>query len=268
MPAKIRIQGLYKEFATRQRRVVALDGVDLEVDEGEFVCLVGPSGCGKTTLLRILAGLEQPTAGRIDIRRRDPSRPLQAMVFQEQSVFPWMTVRRNIGYGLTLRRVPRSQRERTVDHYLRLVGLEPFADAYPYQLSGGMKQRVSVARAFATDPEILLMDEPFAALDEQNKLLLAEELLRLWEANRKTVLYVTHSIDEAIHLADRIVVFTASPGRIKTVVPVPIPRRRHLDSLRQHPGYGPTYERVWKALRDEVLAARRRDERETMDGRR
>ena len=265
---KIRLYGLRKEFATRQRVITALDGVDLEVAEGEFVCLVGPSGCGKTTLLRILAGLERATAGRIEIARRDPSRPLQAMVFQEQSVFPWMTVRRNIGYGLALRRVPRAERERIVDHYLRLVGLERFADAYPHQLSGGMKQRVSVARAFAVDPEILLMDEPFAALDEQTKLLLAEELLRIWEANRKTVLYVTHSIDEAIHLADRIVIFTAAPGRIKAAVPVPIPRRRDLDTLRSHPAYAATYERVWRALRDEVLAARRRDERELVAGRR
>ncbi|PZN06898.1 MULTISPECIES: ABC transporter ATP-binding protein [Thermaerobacter] len=267
-PWKIRIRGLRKEFATRRRVITALDGVDLEVAEGEFVCLVGPSGCGKTTLLRILAGLETPTAGTIEVARRDPSRPLQAMVFQEQSVFPWMTVRRNIGYGLALRRVPRAERERIVDRYLKLVGLEPFADAYPHQLSGGMKQRVSVARAFAVDPEILLMDEPFAALDEQNKLLLAEELLRLWESNRKTVLYVTHSIDEAIHLADRIVVFTASPGRIKAEVPVTIPRHRDLDSLRAHPAYAAIYQRVWQALRDEVLAARRHEERERVAGRR
>lgn len=265
---KIRIRGLVKRFETRHRVVTALDGIDLDVEEGEFVCLVGPSGCGKTTLLRILAGLEQPTAGTIETARRDPSRPLQAMVFQEQSVFPWMTVRRNIGYGLAMRRVPRAERERIVDHYLRMVGLERFADAYPYQLSGGMKQRVSVARAFATDPEILLMDEPFAALDEQNKLLLAQELLRIWEGSRKTVLYVTHSIDEAIHLGDRIVVFTASPGRIKATFPVPIPRRRDLDTIRSHPAYLVTYERVWKALRDEVLAARRLDEREVAAGRR
>ncbi|GAB6875402.1 ABC transporter ATP-binding protein [Thermaerobacter sp. PB12/4term] len=265
---KIRIRGLRKEFVARRRVVTALDGVDLEVQEGEFVCLVGPSGCGKTTLLRILAGLERPTAGDIQVARSDPSRPLQAMVFQEQSVFPWMTVRRNIGYGLALRRVPRAERERIVDHYLKLVGLEAFADAYPHQLSGGMKQRVSVARAFAVDPEILLMDEPFAALDEQNKLLLAQELLRLWEANRKTVLYVTHSIDEAIHLADRIVVFTASPGRIKAQVPVAIPRQRDLDTLRSHPAYAATYQRVWEALRDEVLAARERDERRLVAGRR
>ncbi|ADU50607.1 ABC transporter related protein [Thermaerobacter marianensis DSM 12885] len=268
VPWKIRIRGLRKEFVAGRRVIAALDGIDLEVAEGEFVCLVGPSGCGKTTLLRILAGLEKPTAGTIEVAGSDPARPLQAMVFQEQSVFPWMTVRRNIGYGLALRRVPRAERERIVDHYLDLVGLTPFADAYPHQLSGGMKQRVSVARAFAVDPEILLMDEPFAALDEQNKLLLAEELLRLWEANRKTVLYVTHSIDEAIHLADRIVVFTASPGRIKAEVPVAIPRHRDLDTLRGHPAYAAAYQRVWQALRDEVLAARRHEERERVAGRR
>jgi len=256
---KVQLRGLVKQFETRRGTVTALDGIDLDVREGEFACLVGPSGCGKTTLLRILAGLERPTAGSIEVSRRDPARPLHAMVFQEQSVFPWMTVRRNIGYGLAMRRVPRAERERTVDRYLRLVGLEPFADAYPHQLSGGMKQRVSVARAFATDPEILLMDEPFAALDEQNKLLLAEELMRIWEGNRKTVLYVTHSIDEAIHLADRIVIFTAAPGRIKADFPVPIPRPRDPAAIRTHPAYAGLYERVWKALREEVLAARRRD---------
>ncbi|HEY8395097.1 MAG TPA: ABC transporter ATP-binding protein [Thermaerobacter sp.] len=265
---KIRIRGLVKQFETRRGTVTALDGIDLDVQEGEFACLVGPSGCGKTTLLRILAGLEQPTAGSIEVARGDPSRPLQAMVFQEQSVFPWMTVRRNIGYGLAMRRVPRAERERIVARYLRLVGLERFADAYPHQLSGGMKQRVSVARAFATDPEILLMDEPFAALDEQNKLLLAEELVRIWEGTRKTVLYVTHSIDEAIHLADRIVVFTASPGRLKAHFPVPIPRPRDLGTIRAHPAYPSIYQQVWKALRDEVLAARRRDEGAVAAGRR
>ena len=178
VPPKIVISGLTKQFQAAGDAVQALDGCDIEIAEGEFVTIVGPSGCGKTTLLRIVAGLETPTQGSVTVRRRDAGKPLSTMVFQETSIFPWMTVRANVGYGLMLRDVPRVQLDPVVDKFLALTGLERFAQAYPHQLSGGMKQRASVARAFANDPEVLLMDEPFAALDEQNKILLQEELLR------------------------------------------------------------------------------------------
>ena len=253
---KIRVDDLVKRFSVQRRTVLAVDGVSLSVTAGEFVCLVGPSGCGKTTILRILGNLERPSSGSVRMRHEDSERALQAMVFQEQSIFPWWTVRRNIEYGLYLRRVPAAERKRVVEHYLDLVGLAPFAEAYPHQLSGGMKQRVSVARAFATDPEVLLMDEPFAALDEQTKLILEQELLRIWEGSRKTVVYVTHSIDEAIHLADRIIVLTAAPARVKRVIEVPIPRPRDLAMIRRQSSYAETYDAVWSSLRDEVLRQR------------
>ena len=264
--AKIRLRGLSKHFFVRGRRVEALTGLDLEIGRGEFFCIVGPSGCGKTTLLRILAGLERQSSGTIEIAR-DASdghdrRPLNAMVFQEQSIFPWMSVRDNVAFGLKAQGVGRSERYRVVEPHIRKVGLGGFEDALPHQLSGGMKQRVSIARAFANDPEMLLMDEPFAALDEQTKLILQAELLRIWDDSRKTVLYVTHSIDEAIVLADRILVMSARPGRIKEIVDVGqiFGRPRVVEQVKSSPQYGELFGRVWTQLRDEVTAARRNDE--------
>ncbi|MBI2369365.1 MAG: ABC transporter ATP-binding protein [Deltaproteobacteria bacterium] len=256
MGAKIRIEGLTKVFHGGAEPVVALSEVSLEVPEGQFFCVLGPSGCGKTTLLRIVAGLERPGAGRVVVTHADPTKPVNAMIFQEQSIFPWMTVRQNIGYGLRLRGVSREEREAVVEHHLRKIGLLRFADAYPHQLSGGMKQRVSVARAFANDPEILLMDEPFAALDEQNKILLQEELLRIWEETRKTVLFITHSIDEALILGDRVMLMTAHPGRIKAVVEVEFPRPRGVYEIKSTPAFGALAYQIWKLLRDEVLRAK------------
>src|SRR2546426_4470630 len=216
---KVRIVGLRKAFTVRGRTFEALAPIDLEVRAGEFVAIVGPSGCGKTTLLRILAGLEQATGGDFAVEReRGSTRPLNAMVFQEQSIFPWMSVVDNVAFGLKARGMARPARRAAVLPMIRTVGLEGFEDALPHQLSGGMKQRVSLARAFAMDPELLLMDEPFGALDEQTKLVLQSELLRIWEGTQKTVLYVTHSIDEAIVLSDRIVVLSGRPGRILEVI--------------------------------------------------
>src|SRR5215210_2892461 len=177
---KIVVRNLYKTFTVRGSIVRALVDMNVRIADGEFFAIVGPSGCGKTTLLRILAGLERQTSGTFEMRHDDRAKPINSMVFQEQSVFPWMTVRDNVGYGLRMRNVPRKQRDETVSYYIDKVGLTKFSKAFPFQLSGGMKQRVSLARAFANDPEILLMDEPFGALDEQNKLLLQEELLRIW----------------------------------------------------------------------------------------
>jgi NitT/TauT family transport system ATP-binding protein len=255
---RIAVRGLHKVFETSSGQVVvALDDVSLAVRGGEFVCIVGPSGCGKSTLLRLLAGLEQPSSGeiRIDVARRD--RPVSSMIFQEQSTFPWMTVRANTGFGLDMRRVERRARDERVAYYLQKVGLSGFANAYPYQLSGGMKQRVCLARAFANEPEVLLMDEPFASLDEQTRILMQEELLRVWEGEGgRTVVFITHSIDEAVLLADTVVVMSARPGRIKATFPVPFARPRgELAQLKLRPEFGELTYRVWEVLRSEVLNA-------------
>ena len=257
--ALLSVEAVSKEYHVRGRRVVALDAVDLTVAEGEFVTIVGPSGCGKTTLLRILAGLETASAGHAAIVSDNPAKPTNAMVFQGDSIFPWMTVWNNAAYGLRMRHMPRAQIRGIVGHYLDRTGLLPFADRYPHQLSGGMKQRVSIARAFATDPEVLLMDEPFSALDEQNRTLLQEELLRIWDEDKKTVVFITHSVDEAVTLGDRIVVMTAHPGRIKTIVEVPFPRPRDVLALRREPAYGALVFQIWGELRDEVDRARRQE---------
>ena len=253
--ARVVARHLGMRFELRGRALVALDDVNLQVRDREFCCIVGPSGCGKSTLLRILAGLERQTGGELHIEVRDPAKPLTAMVFQEQSVFPWMTVEQNVGYGLRMRGVHSSVRKRVVDHYLEKVGLAHFARAYPHQLSGGMKQRASVARAFATDPEILLMDEPFASVDEQTRALLQEELLRVWETDRKTVVYITHSIDEALVLGDRVVVMSARPGHVKAEIDVPLPRPRSVYELKSSAGFAELVARVWEPLRREVLAS-------------
>src|SRR3954451_3306992 len=254
---KIAIAGLYKNFATRTGPFVALDDISLDIARGSFCTIVGPSGCGKTTLLRILAGLEIPSAGRVAIATDDPGKPLNAMVFQGDSIFPWMTVWNNAAYGLRMRGASRAHIREVVGHYLDRTGLSRFADRYPHQLSGGMKQRVSIARAFASDPEVLLMDEPFSALDEQNRTLLQEELLRIWDEDKKTVVFITHSVDEAVTMGDRVVVMTAHPGRLKSLVSVPFSRPREVLGLRKDPAYGALVFRIWGDLRDEVDRARR-----------
>jgi NitT/TauT family transport system ATP-binding protein len=255
--AKVRISGLRKQFAVRGRAFDALAPVDLAVRSGEFVAIVGPSGCGKTTLLRILAGLERASGGEFVVEReRSSERPLNAMVFQEQSIFPWMSVVDNVAFGLKARGVGKRERRAAVLPMIQTVGLAGFEDALPHQLSGGMKQRVSLARAFVMDPEVLLMDEPFASLDEQTKLVLQAELLRIWEGTRKTVLYVTHSIDEALVLSDRIVVLSARPGRILDTIDVAaaFARPRDLETVRASPHYGELFARIWHHLRGAAVA--------------
>jgi NitT/TauT family transport system ATP-binding protein len=259
-PAKIVVRELYKEFRTRTDTLVAIDRISLEIDQGAFFMIVGPSGCGKTTLLRILAGLDTPTSGEVRIAQEDPSKPGNSMVFQGDSIFPWMTVWDNAAYGLRMRNRPQPEIDEVVGHYLDRTGLTRFASAYPHQLSGGMKQRVSIARAFANDPEILLMDEPFSALDEQNRTLLQEELLRIWDETKKTVVFITHSVDEAVTLGDRIMVMTAQPGREKALIDVPFERPRHVLELRARPEYGELVYSIWSRLRDEVQQARLQDE--------
>src|SRR3954453_11229442 len=251
----IRIRDLYKRFG----QLTAVDGVSLHIAHGEFFMIVGPSGCGKTTLLRILAGLDSITSGSIEIETPNSQRPVNSMIFQGDSIFPWMTVWDNAAYGLRMRHGPASTIKDVVGHYLARTGLTRFAKYYPHQLSGGMRQRVSIARAFANDPEILLMDEPFSALDAQNKLLLQEELLRIWEEHKKTVVFITHSVDEAVLLGDRIMVMTAQPGKVKALVEVPLPRPRDVMELQKTPAYGELIHRIWSSLRDEVQRARQQE---------
>jgi NitT/TauT family transport system ATP-binding protein len=253
---KIVLQDLTKQFTVKDTIITAVKEVDLTIKEGEFVCIVGPSGCGKTTLLRILAGLETATSGTMTITHSDMSKPLNSMVFQGDSVFPWMSVRNNIAFGLACRGVDKKTTNEITDHYIRMIGLQKFADAYPYQLSGGMKQRVSVARAFANDPEIMLMDEPFAALDEQNKIMLQEELLRIWEGSRKTVVFITHSIDEALILSDRVIIMTSHPGTFKASVDVDLPRPRMIAELRTDARFNELFTYLWSILKDEVRKAK------------
>ena len=258
--SKIRIRGLSKVFQTKAGPFVALDDINLDIPTGCFFMIVGPSGCGKTTLLRILAGLEEHSSGSLEIASPAANRPSNSMVFQGDSLFPWMTVWENAAYGLNMRGVPTSEVKNVVGHYLARTGLSRFHDYYPHQLSGGMRQRVSIARAFANDPDILLMDEPFSALDEQNKVLLQEELLRIWEETRKTVMFITHSVDEAVTLGDRIMIMTAHPGSSKVLVDVPFERPRSVLELRARPEYGELVYNIWGHLRDEVQRARAQDE--------
>ena len=249
----IRIRDLVKTFG----ELVAVDHVSVDIAPGEFFMIVGPSGCGKTTLLRILAGLETATTGTIEIDVPTGSdRPDNSMVFQGDSIFPWMTVWQNAAYGLRMRKLPASTIKDVVGHYLDRTGLTRFANYYPHQLSGGMRQRVAIARAFANDPHILLMDEPFSALDAQNKLLLQEELLHIWDEDKKTVVFITHSVDEAVLLGDRVMVMTAQPGRVKQFVPVALARPRNIMELQGAPEYGELVHRIWSDLRDEVHRAR------------
>ncbi len=256
--ARIDVNGLTHVYPGRRGPFVALRDVTFAVREGEFVALIGPSGCGKTTLLHILAGLTEPTGGTASIPRRHAGGGTTTLVFQGISTLPWMTVLDNAAYGLRLAGVGAKERAERARHHLVRVGLLEFADAFPHQLSEGMRQRVSIARALATDPDILLMDEPFASLDEQNRLLLQDELLHIWQEDRTTVLFVTHSLDEAIRLADRVLLMSAAPGRIISEVPVPFGRPRDFQIIRRDPAYGALSARLWGELREEVLRTGRR----------
>jgi NitT/TauT family transport system ATP-binding protein len=248
----ISVTNLSKIFNTTSGQITALQDISLSIGEGEFFCIVGPSGCGKTTLLRILAGLDSSSGGTISLKPTNIDRPINSMVFQEQSIFPWMTVIDNVSYGLRMRNIPKKERYEIANHYIEMIGLSKFTHAYPSQLSGGMKQRVSVARAFANDPEILLMDEPFGALDEQNRILLQHELLRIWEETRKTTVFITHSIDEALCLGDRIMVMSANPGMVKTIITNDLPRPRKISEIRTSLQYNQLFQSIWLILRDEV----------------
>jgi NitT/TauT family transport system ATP-binding protein len=226
---KIVVDEIEKRFRSGDRTVHALRDVSFGVAEGEFVCIVGPSGCGKTTLFRIIAGLEDSSGGTIRLNGEPIEGPGmdRGMVFQEYGLFPWRTVLENVGFGLEQRDTGAAERRERATEMIELVGLEGFPDAYPSELSGGMKQRVGIARALAVDPEILLMDEPFGSVDAQTRDMLHDELLRIWQETGKTVLFVTHDVDEAVTLADRVVVLTDSPGRVHEIVDVDLERPRH-----------------------------------------
>ncbi|MGR9172009.1 ABC transporter ATP-binding protein [Rhizobium sp. KDH_Rht_773_N] len=239
-------------------RVTVLNGVDLSIRKGEFITLVGPSGSGKSVLLDIIGGLTEASDGAVSIDGKRIVRPdpKTGYVFQQYALFPWRTALANIEYALEVHGTPKRERTEKARYFLSLFGLSGFEDRFPNQLSGGMQQRVAIARALATDPEVLLMDEPFAALDAQTREILQTELLRIWEKINTTVVFVTHSIDEAIYLADRIVVMTARPGTVKEIIEIDLPRPRDGD-IRASTEFNAHRGRVWEALRDEVNKAQK-----------
>lgn len=224
----LQFSGIRKTFGTPAKEVVAVENLSLQVEDGEFVCILGPSGCGKSTLLFMAAGLEAYSGGTITVDGKPVTKPGadRGMLFQQFALYPWLSARKNVEFGLSLRGVAPEERWRKAKRWLDLMGLTSFADAYPHTLSGGMQQRIAIARLLVNDPNIMLMDEPFAALDAQTRVVLGEELVRVWQESRRTVLFVTHSVDEAILLSDRLVVMTQRPGRIKADLRIGLPRPR------------------------------------------
>ena len=250
---KVQAERVSKVFVTRQGPMLAVQDISLEMPHQHFVCLLGPSGCGKSTLLGMIAGFVLPTSGRILVDGRPVTRPGRdrGVVFQEYALFPWRTALQNVEFGPLVRRLPAAERQQVAERYLAMVGLAEHAQKLPRELSGGMKQRVAIARALANAPEVLLMDEPFGALDAQTREVMQEELLKIWLAERKTIVFVTHSISESIYLADEIVVMTARPGRIKEIVRVDLPRPRERGS-QEFQAIARTIERL---VKEEVLKA-------------
>lgn len=236
--------------------VHALDDINLKLKEGSFTCIVGPSGCGKSTLLRILGDLETATSGHISTSLRADKVPTSAFVFQEHGVFPWFNVLQNVAFGEQMAGVSRREREEHARHWIAEAGLTGFESSYPHQLSGGMRQRIAIARAFATGSPALLMDEPLGALDAQTRMLMQEQLVKLWELERKTVVLVTHSIEEALLLGDQIVMMSARPGRVKEIIDVPFGRPRSMQ-IEASPEFASMKQDIWDSLRDEVQASLR-----------
>ncbi len=236
--------------------IVAVHRLDLKIARGEFLCIVGPSGCGKSTLLSMIAGLEQATEGDIRVGKEKVTGPRRdiAMVFQEHAIFPWKTVLDNVAIGLKARGFGRRERNDTARRYIEMAGLKGFEHKYPSELSGGMKQRVGIARALAVEPDVLLMDEPFGALDAQTRTFFQEELLRIYDRFQKTFIFITHSVKEAVFLADRVIVMTFRPGRIKEVIPVQLPRPRTLDVFDDKT-FAETERRVWESVKEESARA-------------
>lgn len=266
MSSSIRVEGVTREFDIRERsvktRLTALDDVSLDVRAGEFLVLVGPSGCGKSTLLDLIAGLARPTAGRILIDDEPITGPGldRGVVFQQYALLPWRTARENVEFGLEAKGgLSRADRAARADRFLELVGLSGFSNRLPHELSGGMKQRVAIARSLAFEPEILLMDEPFAALDAQSRELLQEELLRIWDTTKKTIVFITHGIDEAVYLGQRVAVMTSRPGKIKHIVDVPTLSISGHGDVRSSPEFVAQRHEVWELLHDEIVATSNRE---------
>ncbi len=258
---KIRARDVRMDFAIadergRKQQIAALQDFNLDIREGEFFTLLGPSGCGKSTFLNVLAGLARKSGGSISIDGQPASgiNREQGVVFQGYALFPWRTVLQNIEVGLEIRKIPKRERRETAEQFLHLVGLAGFGQRYPHELSGGMRQRVAIARSLAYSPSLLLMDEPFAALDAQTREILQSELLRIWEQHKTTIVFITHSLDEAIYLSDRIAVMTHRPGRIKSVLDIALPRPRPA-GIRHAPAFVQLREQAWDVLRDEVAFA-------------
>ncbi|GAB3662791.1 ABC transporter ATP-binding protein [Actinocorallia lasiicapitis] len=267
---KISIRGVTKTFGVRGANLgrpaefTAVSEIDLDVRTGEFLTLVGPSGCGKSTLLDLIAGLTKPATGEILLDGEPITGPGldRGIVFQQYALFPWRTAQGNIEFGLEAKKIPKRQRRERAKEFLDLVGLTGFEDRYPHELSGGMRQRVAIARSLAFDPDVLLMDEPFAALDAQTRESLQEELLGIWERTGKTVVFITHGIDEAVYLGQRVAIMTSRPGRIKEIVDVSFDTRE--GDLRADPRFGEYRHHIWTQLRDEVAAAQA-NEREAVN---
>jgi NitT/TauT family transport system ATP-binding protein len=249
--AQVAIRGVSQRFDADGASVTALDGIDFEVPDSQFVSVVGPSGCGKSTLLSLVAGLRQPSSGSVLCDGELITAPMPrkvGMIFQEANLLPWLSAIDNVAFPLKLRRVPKAERLEAAARMLELTGLAGFEGRLPHQLSGGMKQRVAIARGLVQNPAVLLMDEPFASLDEQTRMVLGDELLRIWSETRKTVLFVTHSLNEAVYLADRIIVLSARPGRIVDDVPVTLPRPRTF-AMTSTEAFGVLKDRIWQHIR-------------------
>ncbi|MFC9872794.1 ABC transporter ATP-binding protein [Nocardia salmonicida] len=259
-PAKLALRSVSKQFAVRgsDEKFTAIEDISIEVEAGEFLVLVGPSGSGKSTLLDLLGGLSKPSSGQILLDGAPITGPGldRGVVFQQYALLPWRTARANIQFGLEAKGIARKERKAIAEHYLELVGLAGFGDRYPHELSGGMKQRVAIARSLAFDPEVLLMDEPFAALDAQTRESLQDELLRIWRTTGKTILFITHGIDEAVYLGQRVAVLTSRPGRVKAVIDIDIDRSGDID-VRSSEQFRDYRHRIWTELQSEVSRAQR-----------
>ncbi|GLC81437.1 ABC transporter ATP-binding protein [Lacrimispora brassicae] len=255
---KVKIDQVVKTYNTRKGEMTALNGVSLDIKENEFICVVGPSGCGKSTLLNIIAGLLEPTSGSVyvDGKAVEGPGPERGVVFQQYALFPWLTVLKNVEFGLKLKGIKGAQAREEAMKYLRMVDLEPFAGSYPKELSGGMKQRVAIARAYAVNPQVLLMDEPFGALDAQTRTQLQSELLATWEKERKTCFFITHDVDEAIILAQKVIIMSARPGRIKEIVDIGIPYPRTQET-KMMPEFLELKNYIWSQVYQEYLEIRK-----------
>lgn len=255
---KLKIDNVVKEYDGRNGKVIALNGVNLDIKENEFVCVVGPSGCGKSTLLNIIAGLLDPSSGAayLDGKKIEGTGVERGVVFQQYALFPWRTVLKNVMFPLEMKKTSKAEARQIAMKYIKAVGLEGFEQSYPKELSGGMKQRVAIARAYAADPEVLLLDEPFGALDAQTRVQLQSELLETWEKERKTCFFITHDVDEAIILAQRVIIMSARPGRIKRIVEIDIPYPR-TQATKTDPRFLALKTEIWNEVYQEFLEVRK-----------